>query len=188
EAELHEIETTRRRNRRLRVLLAGTGVALALAIVGGVLALNQRNTARATALIADAQRLGAEALTEDRLDRALLLARAGVELEETPRTRSNLLAALLRAPQAAIGILGGTADAEVFTTAVSPDGRVLAIGQAEGTVTTFDTASRRKRGGYPVGRARRARPGGFPRRSREKRASARRRADRKRRGNGAAVR
>ena len=153
ETELHEIETTRRRNRRLRVLLAGTGVALALAIVGGVLALNQRNTARATALTADSQRLGAEALTEDRLDRALLLARAGVDLEETPRTRSNLLAALLRAPQAAIGILGGTADAEVFTTAVSPDGRVLAIGQAEGTVTTFDTASRRKRGVYRIGGA-----------------------------------
>jgi WD40 repeat protein/class 3 adenylate cyclase/energy-coupling factor transporter ATP-binding protein EcfA2 len=150
EAELHEIETMRRRNRRLRVLLAATGMALAVAIVAGVLALNQRNTARATALTADAQRLGAEALTEDRLDRALLLARAGVELEETARTRSNLLAALLRAPDAAIGVLRGTGDAPVFATAVSPNGRVLAIGDESAAVTTFDTTSRRKLGEYRI--------------------------------------
>jgi WD40 repeat protein/class 3 adenylate cyclase len=151
EAELHEIETARRRNRRLSVVLAGTAAALVVAIVAGVLAWNQRNTARATALTADAQRLGAEALTEDRLDRALLLARAGAELEETARTRSNLLATLLRAPHPAIGLLRGTADAEIFTAALSPDGRVLAIGDAPGAVTTFDTASRRKLGEYRIG-------------------------------------
>ena len=150
DAELREIETTRRRNRRLRFLLAGALVALAAAIAAGLLALNQRNTARDTALTADAQRLGAEALTEDRLDRALLLARTGVELEETARTRSNLLATLLRSPHAAIGLLGGTADAEIYTTEVSPDGRVLAIGDAAGTVTTFDTSSRRKLGEYRI--------------------------------------
>ena len=151
EAERHEIETTRKRNRRLLVLLVGTGVALAVAVVAGLLALNERNTARSIALTADAQRLGAEALTEDRLDRALLLARTGVALEETPRTRSNLLAALLRVPHAAIGFLGGTADAEIFTAAVSPDGRVLAIGDAPGVVTTFDLSSRQKLGEYRIG-------------------------------------
>jgi WD40 repeat protein len=153
EAELHEIETTRRRNRRLRMLLVGTGAALVVAIAAGLLALNQRNTARGTALTADAQRLGAEALTEDRIDRALLLARAGVALEETPRTRSNLLAALLRAPHAAIGLLRGTADAEIYTAAVSPDGGVLAIGDAPGVVTTFKTSSRHKLGEYRIGGA-----------------------------------
>jgi WD40 repeat protein len=151
DAELREIESTRRRNRRLRILLAGALVALAGAVVAGLLALDQRNAARDTALTADAQRLGAEALTEDRLDRALLLARAGVELEETARTRSNLLGTLLRSPHAAIGLLRGTADAEVYTAAISPNGRVLAIGQAEGTVTTFDTSSRRKLGEYRIG-------------------------------------
>ena len=153
DTEFHELETTRRRNRRLRFLLAGTGAALAVAIAAGVLALDQRNAARDTALTADAQRLGAEALTENRVDRALLLARAGVELEDSARTRSNLLAALLRSPHAAIGLLGGTADAEIFAAALSPDGRLLAIGQAEGTVTTFETASRRKLGEYRIGGA-----------------------------------
>ncbi len=151
DAELREMESTRRRNRRLRILLAGALVALAGAVVAGLLALDQRNAARDTALTADAQRLGAEALTEDQLDRALLLARAGVDLEETARTRSNLLGTLLRSPHAAIGLLRGTADAEVYTAAVSPNGRVLAIGQAEGTVTTFDTSSRRKLGKYRIG-------------------------------------
>ncbi len=151
DAERREIETTRRRNRRLRILLAGALVAFAVAAAGGLFALNQRNAARDTALTADAQRLGAEALTEDRLDRALLLARAGVELEETVRTRSNLLGALLRSPHAAIGLLGGTADAEIYTAAVSSDGRVLAIGDAPGVVTTFDTSSRRKLGEYRIG-------------------------------------
>ena len=128
-------------------------MALAAAIAAGILAFDQRNAARDTALTADAQRLGAEALTEDRVDRALLLARAGVALEETPRTQSNLLAALLRTPHAAIGFLGGTADAEIFTSAVSPDGRVLAIGDAAGGVTTFDTSRRRKLGQYRIGGA-----------------------------------
>jgi WD40 repeat protein/class 3 adenylate cyclase len=149
DAELHELETTRRRNRRLRILLAGAGVAIA----AGILAFDQRNAARDTALTADAQRLGAESLTEDRVDRALLLARAGVALEETPRTRSNLLSALLRTPHAAIGFLGGTVDSENFTSAVSPDGRVLAIGDAAGGVTTFDTSRRQKLDQYLIGGA-----------------------------------
>jgi WD40 repeat protein/class 3 adenylate cyclase len=152
EIELRDIAATRKRNRRLRILLAGALVALAGAVGGGLLALDQRNTARDIALTADAQRLGAEALTDERVDRALLLARTGVTLEETPRTRSNLLAVLLRSPEAAIGSMG-SADAATFTTAVSPDGSVLAIGQAEGTVTTFATSSRRKLAAYRLGRA-----------------------------------
>jgi WD40 repeat protein/class 3 adenylate cyclase len=151
--ELRDIAATRKRNRRLRILLAGALVALAGAVVGGLLALDQRNTARDIALTADAQRLGAEALTDERLDRALLLARTGVALEETARTRGNLFAALLRSPRAAIGFVRGSADAEIFTAAVSPNGGVLAIGQAEGTVTTFDSSSRRKLAEYRLGSA-----------------------------------
>jgi WD40 repeat protein/class 3 adenylate cyclase len=153
DAELRDIAATRKRNRRLRILLAGALLALAGAIAGGLLALDQRDAARDTALTADAQRLGAEALTEDHPDRAVLLARTGVALEETARTRSNLLAALQRSPLAAIGFVRGNADGEIFASAVSPDGRVLAIGQAEGTVTTFDSISRRKLGEYRIGSA-----------------------------------
>jgi WD40 repeat protein/class 3 adenylate cyclase len=151
EAELREIETTRRRNRRLRIVLAGALVALGGAVAAGVLALDQRNAARDTALTADAQRLGAEALTEDRIDRALLLARAGVALEESVRTRSNLLSVLLGNPRAMLGVLRGPADLQIFAVAVSPDGRRLALGDGAGTVTMFDARTRRRLGAYQLG-------------------------------------
>ena len=55
----HEVERSRRANRRLRMLLAGACVALAVAVVAGVVALDQRGDARVAAEAADAQRLGA---------------------------------------------------------------------------------------------------------------------------------
>src|SRR5207247_1092280 len=78
---------------------------------------------QATAAIA--QRLGAQALIEPRLDRALLLAREGAALDDSIATRSNLLAALLRRP-AAIALLhvGGT---RVIDDALTPEGGTLAV-------------------------------------------------------------
>ena len=83
EAEL-EGERQRRANRRLRVLLAGLGALLALAVVAGVVAVSQRGQAREATVTADAQRVGAEALDREHLDQALLLARAGVALTTPP--------------------------------------------------------------------------------------------------------
>ena len=97
EAEL-EGERQRRANRRLRVLLAGLGALLALAVVAGVVAVSQRGQAREATVTADAQRLGAEALNRERLDQALLLARAGVALDDSTTTRGNLLSVLMREP------------------------------------------------------------------------------------------
>ena len=98
-----------RAQRRLRAVLAGVAALLVLAVIAGVVALDQRGNARAQATAADAQRLGAQALAEDDLDRSLLLARQGVALDDSPQTRGNLLAALLRSP-AAIGVLRGDGD------------------------------------------------------------------------------
>ena len=78
-------------------------------VVAGVVALEQRGDARAEATAAEAQRLGARALVEDDLDLSLLLARQGVALDDSPQTRGNLLAALLKSP-AAIGVLRGDGD------------------------------------------------------------------------------
>ena len=107
-ASEREAERQRRTNRRLRTLLAGVGVLLAAAVVAGVIALSERQGARSAATVADAQRLGAQALAEDRLDQALLLASAGVALDDSVATRSNLLSTLLRSP-AAIGVLSPAA-------------------------------------------------------------------------------
>jgi WD40-like Beta Propeller Repeat len=139
-ASEREAQRQRRTNRRLRALLAGVGVLLAAAVVAGVIALSERQRARDAARAEAAQRLGAEALTEDRLDQALRLANAGVALDDSEPTRSNLLTTLLRSP-AAIGVLSGDGD-PFGQIALSPDGGRLAAGDDDGTVTLFDTETR----------------------------------------------
>src|SRR4051794_13034594 len=112
-----------RAQRRLRLVLGGVGTLLVLAVIAGAVALDQRGRAREEAVAADAQRLGAQALTAGDLDRALLLARQGVALDDSLQTRGNLLAALLKSP-AAIGVRRGDGDGLTSLT-LSPDGRTL---------------------------------------------------------------
>jgi WD40 repeat protein len=93
----------RRTNRRLRALLAGGAVFLVAALLGGVLAVLSRNTAqdaeraaKAQALTADAQRIGALSRAAPTLTQSMLYAAAAVEVEDTVETRGHLLAALQR--------------------------------------------------------------------------------------------
>ena len=109
------------------------------ALVAGGVAFAARGSAKRQATAAIAQRLGAQALSEPKLDRALLLAREGVALDDTVATRSNLLASLLRSP-AALAVLhgGGT---RVVDDTLSVDGRLLAAHADDGSVSFFDTHS-----------------------------------------------
>ena len=133
-----------RANRRLRALLAAAGLLLAAAVVAGLLALRESEHARGTARTAVAERLGAQALIDDRLDRGLLLAQAGRVLDDSVVTRSQLLSALVR-PTAALGVIQGSGD-PLDALAVSPDGRMLATGGESGTVLRFDPRTRRRIG------------------------------------------
>ena len=117
---------------------------LAAAVVAGVLALRESDNARDSARTADAQRLGAQALIDDRLERSLLLAQAGRELDDSVATRGYLLSALVRRP-AAIGVMQG-AFSGVAAMALSPDGRILAAGGFNGTVLLLDTRTRTRIG------------------------------------------
>ena len=128
-----------RANRRLRALLAGAVALLLVAILAGVVALIQRHNAQAQALTSDAERLGAQAQTESQLDRALLLAVAGVKLENRPETRSYLLAALQRSP-ALIRMLRPS-QTQVDGLQFTPDGRLIALGDAAGVVRFYDPSS-----------------------------------------------
>jgi WD40 repeat protein/DNA-binding SARP family transcriptional activator len=130
-----------RAHRRLQLVLAGVATLLLLALIAGGIALEERAHARHDALAAAAQRLGAQALVEDDLDRSLLLAVQGVALDDSLQTRGNLLAALLKSP-AAIGVLHGDGD-RMLSLALSPDGRTLAFLDQDGTLRSVDTRTRR---------------------------------------------
>jgi WD40 repeat protein/class 3 adenylate cyclase len=136
-----------RRTRLRRAVLAGFGVLALAASLAAVFAFAQRQSARTSATRAVAERLGAQALLKDDLDRSLLLARESVADYDSAATRGNLLAALLRSP-AAIGTLHGDGDVQ-DRVAVSPDGRLVATGDYFGTLMFFDLATR-KRSGSPL--------------------------------------
>jgi DNA-binding SARP family transcriptional activator/WD40 repeat protein len=127
--------------RRLRWIAGGLAALLAVAIAAGAVAIVQRQAARRDARVALASRLGAQAVAEPRLDRALLLAREAVRLDDTPATEQELLATLLRSPAlvASYDLPDGT---RPYRVAVSPDGRTLFVGDSAGTLRLFDTRTR----------------------------------------------
>jgi WD40 repeat protein/DNA-binding SARP family transcriptional activator/energy-coupling factor transporter ATP-binding protein EcfA2 len=133
-----------RRTRRLRIQLAVALALLAAALVAGAVALRERGRAQDRATAADAQRLGAQGLVEPRLDLALLLAREGVDLDNSTVTEGNLLAVLLRSP-AALAIAHGESP-RILDDARSPDGRLLVIRSDNGTIDFFDARTLRKVG------------------------------------------
>ena len=134
-------EREARVSRRLRGLVAGLAVVLVVAILASGLAFALRDRSEREAVVAESRRLGALALTEDQLDRSLLLARQAVALDDSPETHGDLLAALLRSP-AATAILRGPVNGSldgIGVLGLSRDGRLLAVGDADGTVSIFDT-------------------------------------------------
>jgi len=135
-------DASERSHRRLRAVLAGVAALLVVAVVAGIVALGQRSKANDEARAADAQKLGATALAENDLGRALLLARQGVALDDTVQTHANLLATLLKSP-AAIGVMRPAEDERFWSLALSPDGRTLAAGDEFGRLVFFDVGSRR---------------------------------------------
>jgi WD40 repeat protein len=133
-----------RAHRRFRLAFAGVAALLVLALVAGLLAVHQRGEALQQARAADAQRIGLQALSEPRLDRALLLAREAVALDDSPTTRSDLLAALLRGP-AVTAVFPGTGGA-MTALDVHRDGRTLALGDDRGRLSFVDARTRRRIG------------------------------------------
>ena len=134
-----ELRSARRANRRLRGLLIGVASLLALAVVAAIVALNERQGARHAAVVADSQRLGAQAQLETRLDRGLLLARQAVALDDSVQSRGYLFSALARNPDAVSVVRspGGT----LTYLDISPDGREFATGDDRGNVAFFDARS-----------------------------------------------
>ncbi len=114
-----------RAQRRLQMVLAAVTALLLVAVTGGVVALINQQRASNQARVALARQLGAQAVNEPRLDRAMLLAREAVNLDRSPQTEGTLLATLQRNP-AVIGTFALPVDL-ASQLAVSPDGRTLAV-------------------------------------------------------------
>jgi WD40 repeat protein len=137
-------EASGRAARRLRAGIVLLAVLLIAAVVAGVLALVQRGQARRAATSAVAQSLGAQGVSEPRIDLAMLLARASVELDPTMRTRSDLLTTLLRVPTALRTYhWNANRNSGVW---VSPDGRTLAIDDNDGHTVVERVATGQKIG------------------------------------------
>jgi WD40 repeat protein len=145
DAAEEDTRQTRRTNQRLRALLAGVAILLLAAVAGGGLALVQRGDARDAETAQVAERLGAQALVDEDLDRSLLLARQAVAIADTPQTRGSLLSALLRSPRA-IGIMHGPDDAEPAGIALSPDGRTIVVSDFFNKLLFFDARTYRSIG------------------------------------------
>jgi WD40 repeat protein len=138
-----ERRAEQRANRRLRGLLAGALALLALAVVAGIVTLEQRGNAQDAeaaaerqALASDAQRAGALALSAPRLDLSLLYALAGVTLDDRLETRGDLLTVLQRNP-AALRTLYLPTDS-ITALATTPGGELLATGDDHGEIRFLD--------------------------------------------------
>jgi WD40 repeat protein len=155
EAEISEVEATKRRNRRLRILVAALALLLVVALAAGGFALVQRSDARHTARVAQAGRLAAQSreAAGQHPDLALLLALEAGRLDDSVDTRGALLGALEHASRIRAWLQ--EFDAPVNASAFSPDGRLLAT-VTQGGTTLWDTAT-----WHPVGRPLRSSQGGW---------------------------
>jgi WD40 repeat protein len=143
-------EDVRQHRRTLRIAGAAMILLAALlvtAVLGGLLAVNQRNQAQAERDVASSRYLAAQAVSDvdDSLPRALLLSLEALRVRDTTEARSALLTALQRPTPELVGFLEGHLDS-VTTIDFSADGRLFAAGAADGTIRLWDVARRQ-----PVG-------------------------------------
>ncbi len=135
-----------RQIRRQRGLLAGAAVLLLATVAAGAAAVRQTGRADANAVAAldaetaaEARRAGARALATDDIDTSMLLAVAGVRLDDSAATRANLLAVLQQRPQLVRSV---AYDGDPVTGLdVSPDGASVAVYDRRSGLRLYDTTT-----------------------------------------------
>jgi WD40 repeat protein len=141
-AQVREL-ARRRTTKRLRRMVAGLAVALLLAVAGGLVALDQSADARRNQQIADSRRFAAESRADIAYEdiSAMTNAIEAWEAYPTPEARG----ALISSQQGiTLGRLGDEEGAQL--TAVSPDGRRVAVGYADGRLQLWDAVTLRQFG------------------------------------------
>jgi len=137
-------QASQRALRRLRTTAVALAALLALAVVGGIVGLVQQQAAKREARVALANQLGAQALVEPRIDRALLLALEALNLNDSRQTRGALLTTLLRSPTIPRQTFTFPLGTRPLRMSVSPDGATLAVSDNAGQIHFFDTRTRRE--------------------------------------------
>lgn len=140
----------RRQRNLVAASLAVAAVSVALlvfALISRSDAIHARNAAKAQALTSDAERVGAQALTEKNLDLAMLYAVLGVKLQNRLQTRGDLLAELQNNPAAIREIR--PSNNQILSLAVDSPGDLLATGDSAGVVR-FEDMSRWTPSGSPI--------------------------------------
>jgi WD40 repeat protein/DNA-binding SARP family transcriptional activator len=140
-----QLRSARRSARRLRSLAGGLAAVLVLALIAGGIAVAQRSTARRQALLANSGRLAALATERitGQLDLAMLLAVEGHRLDDSVTTRGALLSTVGKSPR--LTGLHHEFGANMFMTALSPDGSVLAVCHLDNTLRFWDMPARTPR-------------------------------------------
>jgi WD40 repeat protein len=132
-AEERTVRTAVRTTRRLRALAAGLLVLLVAA--AGVVAIQQRSSARSQALQADANRLAtlASTLTGDQRDLALLLGAQAYQLRPADDTAGGLQTALVQTPPGLDRVIRYHSASTLPH--LDATGHLLAVPGVDGTVT-----------------------------------------------------
>ncbi|HJQ51640.1 MAG TPA: WD40 repeat domain-containing protein, partial [Gaiellaceae bacterium] len=144
-----ELARQRRQNRRLRTLLAGAVGLLVLAVVAGAIALASRSHAQHEAKVALGRQLGAEAVSEPRIDIAMLLARESLNLDRSPQTEGTLLATLLRTP-AVTGTFTVPIKDRPQDVEVAPDGKTIASVMNNNVMRIYSVRTHRQTEEFPA--------------------------------------
>jgi WD40 repeat protein/class 3 adenylate cyclase len=142
QAELSELEATKRRNRRLRILVAALAVFLVGVLLAGAAALVTRS--QSISREKTARSLAFASASNEQLathfDASLLLSLEANRARETAQAKGSMIRALDAARHLGARAFLRQGSAPVLAVAFGPDGSTLAAAGAEGKVVLWDAA------------------------------------------------